>query len=67
MAKFLVIEIAEAIRSGRWTIEKVVPGEKPMLISFFRSRAAATAEAHRLNLYGRGELQPVTKVRHTTG
>jgi hypothetical protein len=59
MAKFQVVEIAEAYGSGRWTIEEIVPGEKPIPVFFFRSRAEAEAEARRLNLYGRGEGQVI--------
>jgi hypothetical protein len=49
--------------AGRWTIEEGVPGEKPIAVSVFRPKAAAEAETHRLNLYGRGEGQPTAKSR----
>jgi hypothetical protein len=57
MAKFQVVEVAEATRTGRWTVVEIVPGEKPVPVSFFRSKNAALAEARRLNLYGQGEAK----------
>jgi hypothetical protein len=63
MPRFQIVEMAEAARSGRWVIEKVTPGEKPIPISFFASKGAAEKEAHRLNLYGPSEMQPMAGTR----
>jgi hypothetical protein len=60
MAQFHVVQVSEDFGSGRWVIEEVVPGEKPIQISFFGSRAAAEAEVRRLSDITRaeGSLQP---------
>jgi hypothetical protein len=56
MAKFEAIEVEEAPVARRWTIMEIVPGEKPVPVPFFGRRTDAEAEAHRLNLYGRGAI-----------
>ena len=52
MPKFHLVEIPDAPLNSRWTIEQVVPGEKPVPIPFFGKRAAAEAEVNRLNSGG---------------
>jgi hypothetical protein len=61
MAKFQIVEIPEAHYASRWTIEEVTPGEKPIPIPFFGTRAAAEAELRRLALYGKGTEAVATK------
>ena len=68
MARFQLVEIPEAPYAKRWTIEEVVPGERPIPVSFFGRKVEAEAEAHRLNLYGRGGSSRVAipKIRTPT-
>jgi hypothetical protein len=62
MAKFQIVEIPEAPYASRWTIEEVIPGEKPIPVTFFGTRGAAEAEARRLALYGKGTDAAATKL-----
>jgi hypothetical protein len=40
-----------------WTIEQVTPGEKPVPVPFYGSRAEAEAEVRRLNSGGKIEVK----------
>jgi hypothetical protein len=51
--RFQIVPTSETSLKRRWTIEEVIPGEQPVPIPFFGTRAEAEAEASRLNLYGR--------------
>jgi hypothetical protein len=52
MAKFQAVPMRDTFRPMRWTIEKVTPGDPPVRLPFYGTKAEAAAEAHRLNLYG---------------
>jgi|HubBroStandDraft_2_1064218.scaffolds.fasta_scaffold1650922_1 hypothetical protein len=55
MGRFVAVEMEGATHATRWSIVEIVPGEKPIPVSFFGRKAEAEAEAHRLNLYGRSK------------
>jgi hypothetical protein len=53
MAKYFAVPVDPGRPQRHWSIEEVIPGEKPKPLGFCGSKAAAEAEARRLNLYGR--------------
>ena len=61
--RFQIVPTCETSFKRRWTIEEVIPGEQPVPIPFFGTRAEVEAEASRLNLYGRKApaVPPATK------
>src|SRR3954462_3219712 len=64
MAKFQIVPASNAPFRSRWGIERVVPGERPVLLDFYGRRAEAEAEVSRLNLHDRKpEQAPVATKR----
>ena len=51
--RFQIVLAYDTLLKRRWTIEEVIPGEPPVPLPFFGTRAEAEAEASRLNLHGR--------------
>jgi hypothetical protein len=49
MAKFHIVQIPDGGPNSQWTIERVVPGEKPVPIPFYGKRADVEAEINRLS------------------
>jgi hypothetical protein len=57
MAKYQLVHLSGAPTTSAWTIEEVTPGEKPIPISFYGTKAQAAQEASRLFLFeGRDEV-----------
>lgn len=53
MARFQIVRCDDTSFGAKWTIEEVIPGEKPIRLPFIGTRAQAEAELSRLNLYGK--------------
>jgi hypothetical protein len=53
MARFQIVRYDDSAFTPKWTIEEVIPGEKPIPLPFIGTRAEAEAELSRLNLYGK--------------
>jgi hypothetical protein len=57
MPKVQTVYIFDVATTSNWTIEKVVPGEKPEPIVFFGNRQEIEDEVSRLNARGQARTQ----------
>ena len=53
MTRFQIVKYDDTLFKSKWTIEEVIPGERPIPLPFIGTRAEAEAELSRLNLYGK--------------
>jgi hypothetical protein len=61
MPRFELIEVQDAPASSRWSIQQMLPGERPIPVPFFGRRSDAGAAVYRLNGGGKvGDQAPPT-------
>ena len=53
MTRFQIVKYDDTLFKSKWTIEEVIPGERPIPLPFIGTRAEAEVELSRLNLYGK--------------
>ena len=64
MVKYVLVEDKLNPPKSRWTIERVTPGERPVPLPFYGTRAEAEAEISRLSLHGEKKKEVPVATKH---